>query len=119
MGQCGAFLQFLVDMVHSGKGGGAHLDHLPPSPGPLDPLPPPLKQRPGGWGGLHSTGMGNNMGMCPLCHWSHVGGGAAIAEKEDPEHTCPSDRPARMALCLGSGCYNNPSSEESNRSGRS
>ena len=33
MGQCGAFLQFLVDMVHFGRGGGAFtLDPLPPSP---------------------------------------------------------------------------------------
>ena len=32
MGQCGALLQFLVDMVHSGRGGGA----LPPcTPSPL------------------------------------------------------------------------------------
>ena len=55
MGQCGAFLQFLVDMVHSGRGGGV-LDHLPPSPEPPPPLPPPLKQRPGGglekWGSV-------------------------------------------------------------------
>ena len=36
MGQWGAFLQFLVDMVHFGKGGG-----LTPSPPPLDPPPSP------------------------------------------------------------------------------
>ena len=37
MGQCGAFLQILVGMVHFGKGGGL-------SPPPLPPLLPPLKQ---------------------------------------------------------------------------
>ena len=41
MGQCGAFLQFLVDMVQSSGGGGPPLD-------PVPPLPLPLKQRPGG-----------------------------------------------------------------------
>ena len=47
MGQWGAFLHFLVDMVHFGKGGGGA--------GPPPPLPPPLKQRPGkGVSGLHS-----------------------------------------------------------------
>ena len=40
MGQCGAFLQFLVDMVHSGRGGGGSPPWTP------SPLPPPLKQRP-------------------------------------------------------------------------
>ena len=42
MGQCGAFLQLLVDMVQFGRGGGA-----PPwtlSPPSLDPSPPsPLR----------------------------------------------------------------------------
>ena len=45
MDQCGAFLQFLVDMVQFGRGG--------VTPGPPPPLPPPLKQRPGGGGGGH------------------------------------------------------------------
>ena len=45
MGQCGAFLQFLVDMVHSGGGGGGWTPSLPPWD-PIPPLPPPLKQRP-------------------------------------------------------------------------
>ena len=38
MGQCGAFLQLMVGMIHFGRGG--------LSPGPPSPLPPPLKQRP-------------------------------------------------------------------------
>ena len=43
MGQCGAFLQFLVDMVHSGRGGGGSPPWTPSLP-PLDPLPPiPLR----------------------------------------------------------------------------
>ena len=53
MGQCGAFLQFLVNMVHSGRGGGGGSPPWTTSPPPLDPLPPlppPLKQRPGGGG---------------------------------------------------------------------
>ena len=38
MGQCGAFLQFLVDMVHFGRGGGAPpWTPFPLSPGPLPP----------------------------------------------------------------------------------
>ena len=43
MGQCGAFLQFLVDMVQSGRGRGA----LPP----WTPFPPPPSAQATLWGG--------------------------------------------------------------------
>ena len=47
MGQCGPFLQFLVDMVHSGRGGGGGgLDPLPPLPWTPSPPPPSAQATP-------------------------------------------------------------------------
>ena len=43
MGQCGAFLQFLVDMVHFGRGGGG--SSPPPSAQATPCPPPPVRKR--------------------------------------------------------------------------
>ena len=88
MGQCGAFLQFLVDMVHFGRGGVS----------PVDPLllSPLHSSNALGWGGLGEGGGGGTGHL----GWGGLRGGGCVAEPV-PHFTLNVLRIALYMLSLG------------------